>query len=90
MIKVIQGRKARARKDGRDGRDGYSNLPCPRGRDGADAVTTIAIGQLASGREAMASLRHEGDVVLLDLALPHVPQGEVGEPGPPGRDVRLP
>lgn len=55
---------------GSDGRDGFSNIPGPRGRDGADTLTTIAVGQLVSGREAMASLRHEGDVVILDLVLP--------------------
>lgn len=66
---------------GSDGRDGYSNVPGPAGRDGADALTTIAVGQVVSGREAMASLRHEGDVVILDLVLPRGSQGERGSPG---------
>lgn len=71
---------------GTDGRDGYSNLPGPRGRDGADALTTIAVGQVVGGREAMASLRHEGDVVILDLVLP---RGSQGEQGSAGRDASI-
>ena len=84
-----KGDKGDPGRDGINGADGVSNLPGPvgpPGKNGADAVTTIALGQVVSGREAMASLRHEGDVVILDLVLP---RGSQGEQGSAGRDASI-
>lgn len=86
-------------RDGCDGVDGFNNIPGPSGHNGADAVTTISLGQVVSGRDAPASLRYESDVVVLDIVLPRGaeglrgPQGEKGlqgERGPsPATEKRL-